>query len=70
LNKKEFGDRIKACLALEKYEVQRMSFKVREYHLYTGVEYANCSEQLQMEMDVAFFKDFFGDKGIEITPQG
>jgi hypothetical protein len=70
LNKKEFGDRIKACLALEKYEVQRMSFKVREYHLYTGVEYANCSEQLQMQMDVAFFKDFFGDKGIEITPQG
>jgi len=28
LSKKEFGDRIKACLALEKYAVQRMSFKV------------------------------------------
>jgi hypothetical protein len=28
LNKKDFGDRIKGCLALEKYEVQRMSFKV------------------------------------------
>jgi hypothetical protein len=40
LNKKEFGDRIKDCLALEKYEVQRMSFKVRRYHLYTGIEYA------------------------------
>jgi hypothetical protein len=70
LNKKEFGDKIKDCLALEKYEVQRMSFKVRGYHLYTGMECANYSEQLQMEMDVAFFKDFFGDKGIEITPQG
>jgi hypothetical protein len=33
LNKKEFGDKIKDCLALEKYEVQRMSFKVRGYHL-------------------------------------
>jgi hypothetical protein len=41
LNKKEFGDRIKACLALEKYEVQRMSFKVRGYHLYTGMECAD-----------------------------
>lgn len=28
LNKKEFGDRIKNCLALEKYAVQRMSFQV------------------------------------------
>jgi hypothetical protein len=31
LNMKEFGDRIKGCLALEKYEVQRMSFTVREF---------------------------------------
>lgn len=28
LNKKDFGDRIKECLALEKYEVQRMSIRV------------------------------------------
>jgi hypothetical protein len=28
LDKKTFGDRIKSCLALEKYAVQRMSFKV------------------------------------------
>jgi hypothetical protein len=32
LNKKEFGDRIKGCLALEKYEVQRVGFKVC-YHI-------------------------------------
>ncbi|PMD64273.1 uncharacterized protein K444DRAFT_609225 [Hyaloscypha bicolor E] len=50
LNKKEFGDRIKNCLALEKYAVQRMSF--------------------QVEMDVSFFRSFFGgDHGVQITPE-
>ncbi|KAI0012003.1 hypothetical protein F4779DRAFT_118822 [Xylariaceae sp. FL0662B] len=50
LNKKEFGDRIKDCLRLEKFAVQRML--------------------ISMDMDVTFFREFFGGErnGIVITP--
>ncbi|KAJ7890273.1 hypothetical protein B0H13DRAFT_1626407, partial [Mycena leptocephala] len=40
LNKKDFGDRIKEALRLEKYDVQRM--------------------RINLTMDVAFFRSFFG----------
>lgn len=73
LNKKEFGDRIKDCLALEKYEVQGMSFKVNSMLIYCKCQFGAFadSESFQVEMDVAFFKSFFGgDYGVQITPEG
>ncbi|KAF8899663.1 hypothetical protein CPB85DRAFT_1327392 [Mucidula mucida] len=48
LNTKDFGDKIKACFKLEKYDIQPMSFNV--------------------EMDVAFFRSFFGSAGVAIVP--
>ncbi|KAJ6562557.1 hypothetical protein B0H19DRAFT_1144952 [Mycena capillaripes] len=47
LSKKNFGDRIKEFLRLEKYDVQRM--------------------RLNVTMDVAFFRSFFGGHA-SITP--
>ncbi|KAJ7048823.1 hypothetical protein C8F01DRAFT_1266556 [Mycena amicta] len=47
LTKKEFGDRIKDALRIEKYDVQRM--------------------RIDLTMDVAFFRSFFGGHA-RITP--
>ncbi|GLB41660.1 hypothetical protein LshimejAT787_1002600 [Lyophyllum shimeji] len=47
LNKKDFGDRIKDALRLEKYAIQRM--------------------RIDVAMDVAFFRSFFGGNAT-ITP--
>jgi hypothetical protein len=69
LNKKDFGDRIKEALRLEKYDVQRMRINVRARVFLSSFFLRLMNSPEQLTMDVAFFRSFFGGHA-SITPAG